>query len=120
VTTNPGRPANRRGGRARFLTAEEEQTIRAALAAGYTQDEAAAEVGITRSTPDARLRDQLADLRVGQGRRERRRAPQPELTPDEIAWRAHLVRSRWPAERWLRPEPPDAPGHRPGAADAEQ
>jgi hypothetical protein len=120
MNTNPGRPGNRRGGRARFLTPAEEQTIRAALAAGFTRDEAAAEVGITRSTLDARLRDQLADLRVGRGRRERRRAPQPELTPDEIAYRTHLVRSRWPAERWLRPELPDAPAHRPGAADTTQ
>jgi hypothetical protein len=119
MTTNPGRLGNRRGGRARFLTLAEEQTIRAALAAGFTRDEAAAEIGITRSTLDARLRDQLADCRVGRGRRERRRAPQPELTPDEIAYRTHLVRSRWPAERWLRPELPEPPT-RPGAADTTE
>lgn len=120
MNTNPGRPGNRRGGRARFLTPAEEQLIRTALASGLTRDEAAAAAEISRSRLEQRLRDQLADVRVGRGRRERRRTPQPELTPDEIAYRAHLVRSRWPAERWLRPELPDAPAHRPGAADTAE
>ena len=120
MNTNPGRPGDRRPGRFQPLTVEQEERVRTALAAGATRDEAAAAAGITRSRLDTRLRDQLKNVRVGRGRRETRRAPQPELTPDEVAYRTHLVRSRWPAERWLRPELPEATGHRPGAADTTQ
>lgn len=79
---------------AELLTADQELLIRAALEAGMTRDEAAAAAGISRSRLDTRLRDQLADLRVGQGRRERRRG-YVDPTPEEIEQRAAEVRARW-------------------------
>lgn len=76
-----------------------------------TRCEAAAEIGITRQLLDTRLRDQLADVRVGRGRRERRRA-MTDPTPEEIRLRAALVRRSWTPDRWgvREPDPLDAEG----------
>jgi hypothetical protein len=86
--------------------------IREAMAAGSTRDEAAAAAGISRSQLERRLLDQLRDLRVGQGRRGRRRGPSVDPTPEEIRQRAALVRQTWTADRWgLRaPDPLDLDG----------
>lgn len=91
-------------GEVEWLTPAQEETVRKALLSGATRDEAAAAIGISRSRLDTRLRDQLSGLRVGRGRRERRRGPQPDPTPDEIALRAAAIRRSWPTSRWL-PEP---------------
>lgn len=82
-------------GETRYLPRDVEQMLRRLLRRGFTRDEAAAEVGITRSTLDARLRDQLADLRVGQGRRERKRRTYVDPTPEEIEQRAAEIRAAW-------------------------
>lgn len=82
-------------GNARYLPKDVEQMLRRLLRRGFTRDEAAAVVGITRSTLEARLRDQLADIRVGQGRRERKRRTQADPTPEEIAHRAAEIRAAW-------------------------
>ncbi len=79
----------------RLLSAIQCSRARLMLTAGATRDEAAALVGITRSRLDTRLRDQLADLRVGQGRRELDRSVQPDPTPAEIAERSAEVRAMW-------------------------
>ena len=78
----------------RPLTPEEERTLREALAGGATRNEAAAAAGITRQLLDTRLRDQLADVRVGQGRRERRRVT-VDPTPEEIEQRKREVQALW-------------------------
>jgi hypothetical protein len=75
------------------------------MAAGATRDEAAAAVGITRSMLEARLRDQLADVRVGQGRRGRKRGPSVDPTEQEIRQRAAMLRRSWPPDRWGIREP---------------
>jgi len=78
----------------RLLTAAQCRTIRKALTSGATRDEAAFAAGITRRLLDTRLRDQLADVRVGQGRRPaKKRGHDP--TPEEIARTAEIIRSRW-------------------------
>lgn len=78
----------------KLLTASQLRTIRKALAAGATRDEAAFAAGITRRLLDTRLRDQLADVRVGQGRRGL--TPRGEdPTPEEIARTTEIIRSRW-------------------------
>ncbi len=82
-------------GETRYLPREIERTLRKLLRRGWTRDEAAAEVGITRSTLEARLRDQLADVRVGQGRRERKRRTYVDPTPEEIEQRAAEIRAAW-------------------------
>ena len=97
MNTNPGRPGDRRPGRFQPLTVEQEERVRTARAAGATRDEAAAAAGITRSRLDTRLRDQLADVRVGQGRRERRRE-YVYPTPEEIEQRKLEVQARWSEE----------------------
>lgn len=77
-----------------------------------TRCEAAAEIGVTRQMLDTRLRDQLADVRVGRGRRERRRPPAADPTPEEIRVRCALLRRSWPADRWgiREPDPHDHEG----------
>lgn len=95
------------------LTAEQADQLRRVLLAGATRDEAAALVGIRRRLLDTRLRDQLADVRVGQGRqrRGRQRGPGgrlledwPHLTEQEIEQRKAQVRASWTEatrqERW--------------------
>jgi hypothetical protein len=84
-------------GETRYLPRAVERAVRRLLRQGATRDEAAAAVGITRSLLDTRLRDQLADLRVGQGRRERGRTLR-DPTPKQIAARARAIRAKWTAE----------------------
>ncbi len=100
-----------------WLTADQEQTIRAAWLAGATQGEISilADVSICRLR--ARLRDQLADLpprdrRFGSGRR----AAPP--TPEEIAARAAMLRRAWPESRWLGRKPDDVHHDRHALEDA--
>jgi hypothetical protein len=86
----------------KLLTAAQLKAVREALAAGATRDEAAIAAGISRRLLDTRLRDQLADVRVGRGRgggRWPRKGPPPP-TPEEIRWAAALVRESWGPERW--------------------
>jgi len=78
----------------RPLTPREERTLREALVSGATRVEAAAAAGITRQLLDTRLRDQLADVRVGQGRREQRRV-YVDPTPEEIEKRKLEVQALW-------------------------
>lgn len=81
----------------KLLTAVQESTVRRAIADGYTRDEAAALAGITPARLWARLRDQLADVRVGRGRRGKRREF-VDPTEAEIAARAAEIRARWTPE----------------------
>ncbi|NBW85453.1 MAG: hypothetical protein EBR23_01130 [Planctomycetia bacterium] len=78
----------------KLLTPAQLRTIRMALESGSTRDEAAFLAGITRRLLDTRLRDQLADVRVGQGRRGRTK-PGTDPTPEEIARTTEIIRSRW-------------------------
>jgi hypothetical protein len=82
------------------------------MAAGATRDEAARAVGITRSLLEARLLDQLRDLRVGQGRRGQRRPPAADPTPEQIAARTAAIRAGWTDDRWglYEPDPHDTDG----------
>lgn len=75
-----------RGGRKKFLTAGQEAVIRKAYARGASSAEAAFLAGVTVSVIQARLRDQIADLRRGQGRGGRRGLA-IDPTPEEIAER---------------------------------
>jgi hypothetical protein len=100
--------------RPRLLTPEQEQTVRAALAAGESRDRAAALAGISRRRLDSRLRDQLADVRVGRGRGGGRRFKAQEPLPpsrEEIRMRSAFVRENWGPERW-GVRPPDLLGDR--------
>ncbi len=79
----------------RLLSSIQCSRARLMILAGATRDETAALIGITRRRLDTRLRDQLADLRVGQGRRERDRSIRPDPTPAEIVERSAEVRAMW-------------------------
>jgi hypothetical protein len=83
---------------AKMLSRKQEETIRVALLSGYTRDQAAEMAGITRRRLDTRLRDQLRDVRVGQGRRERERRYDDDPTPEQIAERAAAIRAEWTPE----------------------
>ncbi len=72
--------------RAKLLSPEQEAAVRAAYARGATSAEAAFLAGVTVSVIQARLRDQIRDLRKGRGKGGRRgKAVDP--TPEEIAER---------------------------------
>lgn len=72
--------------RARMLTPDEEKAVRAAYARGATSAEAAFLAGITVGVLQARLKDQIKDIRKGRGRGGRRgKAVDP--TPEQIAER---------------------------------
>lgn len=72
--------------RAKMLTPAQEAAVRAAYARGATSAEAAFLAGVTVSVIQARLRDQIRDLRKGRGKGGRRgKAVDP--TPEEIAQR---------------------------------
>lgn len=98
---------HRFGRRRQPLTPDQEAAVRRALADGATRDQAAAIAGITRRMLDTRLRDQLADVRVGRGRgggHWQRAGQKRPPTPQEIRWAAALVRESWAPERWgVRP-----------------
>jgi len=74
------------GGRKKWLTQDQERMIRAAYARGATGAEAAFLAGVTVSVLQARLQDQIRDLRRGRGRGGRRGAA-VDPTPEEIAQR---------------------------------
>lgn len=83
-----------------LLTRSQEMTVRRLLAAGATQAQAAAAVGITRRRLGERLRDQLADVRVGRGRGG---GPGKfcDLEEAEIYARAAALRETWTPERLI-------------------
>jgi hypothetical protein len=72
--------------RKKWLSAEQEAAVRKAYARGATSAEAAFVAGVTVSVIYARLRDQIKDLRRGQGRGGRR-GEAVDPTPEEIAIR---------------------------------
>jgi hypothetical protein len=72
--------------RKKWLSAEQEAAVRKAYARGATSAEAAFVAGVTVSVIYARLRDQIKDLRRGQGRGGRR-GEAVDPTPEEIAMR---------------------------------
>lgn len=67
--------------------------MRQAYAKGATSAEAAFLAGVTVSVLQARLNDQVRDIRKGRGRGGRRGKP-VDLTPDEIAERRADVDAR--------------------------
>lgn len=83
-----------------LLSRSQEMAVRRLLANGATQGEAAAAVGITRRRLCERLRDQLADVRVGRGRGGGGGRFQ-DLTVEEIYARAAALRETWTPERRL-------------------
>lgn len=81
-----------------LLPADVAARLRRLILAGATRDEAAALCGISRSLLDTRLRDQLADVRVGQGRQRRNRTLSGDddgPSSDEIEQRSAQVRAGW-------------------------
>lgn len=85
-----------------YLPPAQERAIRRALRGGATRDEAAAAAGITRSLLDTRLRDQLADVRVGRGRGGGRPTEDDggdwDISVEEIYRRAAALRAEWTPE----------------------
>lgn len=90
------------GSERRYLTTAQERVVRAALACGMTQREAAEVAGITYARLICRLQDQLEDLKAGKGWGRKRRTGDP--TEEEIAERSAAVRATWSEdlrrERW--------------------
>jgi hypothetical protein len=86
----------------KLLSVSQEQEARAAFAAGSTRDAVARLLGIGRSTLDARLRDQLADIRTGQGRNGGRRVAEADPTEEQIRLACEAIRSGWSEERWAQ------------------
>jgi hypothetical protein len=72
--------------RKRFLTPEQEAAVRKTYARGGTSSEMAFVAGVCTSLIYARMKDQIADLRRGQGRGGRR-GPPVDPTPEEIVIR---------------------------------
>jgi len=90
-------------GQVRYLALAPDQEARArlAFAQGMRRDEVARLIGVSVSRLWMRLQDQLKDVRVGQGRREARRARherEPDPTPEQIAERAAAIRATWTPE----------------------
>lgn len=83
-----------RKGVRQLLTPEQERIVRETIAEGETRSEAAFRAGITAQFLETRMRDQLADLRVGKGCGGGRRVI-VDPTFEEIRRRRLLVRSRW-------------------------
>lgn len=81
-----------------YFDAAVECAIRRALLSGSTREEAARLVGISRSLLDTRLRDQLADVRVGRGRRGRQDGGDWDIDEAEIYRRAAEIQARWTEE----------------------
>ena len=86
----------------KLLSAEQEQRARVAFAAGSTRDAVAQLLGIGRSTLDARLRDQLRDIRTGQGKHGGRRPAAADPTEEEIRMACAALRETWTADRWAQ------------------
>jgi len=76
-----------------LLTPTQEQIVRDAIARGLTQDEAAWLAGVSRRLLVTRLQDQLADVRIGQGRGKKRRG-EVDPTEEEIEAMKAAIRSR--------------------------
>jgi len=72
--------------RKKFLTPDQEAAVRKTYARGGTSSEMAFVAGVCTSLIYARMKDQIADLRRGQGRGGRR-GPPVDPTPEEIAIR---------------------------------
>jgi hypothetical protein len=72
--------------RKKFLTPEQEAVVRKTYARGGTSAEMAFVAGVCTSLIYARMKDQIKDLRRGQGRGGRR-GGQVDPTPEEIAIR---------------------------------
>lgn len=75
-----------------LLTPDQERIVRDAIARGLTQDEAAWLAGVSRRLLVTRLQDQLADVRIGQGRGRKRREVDP--TEEEIEAMKREIRAR--------------------------
>lgn len=76
-----------------LLTPDQERIIRDAIARGLTQEEAAWLAGISRRLLQTRLADQLADVRIGQGRGKKRRG-EVDPTEEEIEAMKAAIRAR--------------------------
>ncbi len=76
-----------------LLTPDQERIVRDAIARGLTQEEAAWLAGISRRLLQTRLADQLADVRIGQGRGRKRRGD-IDPTEEEIAAMTAAIRAR--------------------------
>ena len=81
-----------RPGEKKLYTDDQLRQARALFAKGATRDEIAWQIGSTRSILEARLRDQLVDMRAGKGTRGGRVSRDP--TPEEIAARIEEVHAR--------------------------
>lgn len=98
------------GGSARLLlTPEQEAEARRLLEAGVCQREVAAAVGVTYARLLARLDDQLADARTGQGRGGKTRR-KIDPTPEEIAAECATFRRGWTRERRMKSWNPNFAG----------
>lgn len=86
----------RRG--ALLLTRSQEMLVRRLLAAGATQAQAAAAVGVTYARLRSRMNDQLRDVRVGRGRGGGG-GKFVDLDVEEIYARAAALRETWTPER---------------------
>lgn len=91
--------------RRRLLSPEQEQTVRREIAAGATWAEAALAAGVAYRRIQERKRDQLRDLRTGQGKRGGRGRAVRDPTPEEIAIATAALRRRWTPDRWGVHEP---------------
>lgn len=98
-----------------WLTPEQAEQARRALAAGLTTREVAEQLGIPYRRMRERLIDQLG-IRLGRGRVRRGipKTPFPVLSDQEIRARCAEIRSRWTPERWL-----EAGCYRPGTGRRE-
>jgi hypothetical protein len=81
-----------RKGEKQLLTKQQEKLARAAFSRGATRDEVAFLIGVSRSILEGRMRDQLKDVRTGQGRHSYRRRADP--TEEEIAKRIEEIHKR--------------------------
>jgi len=84
----------------RLLTADELALVEAAWAAGQSEAMIAQAIGITIDSFRLRRKDQLRHLPVrSRALNSGKRSPDP--TPDEIEFRAAMVRRSWSLERFL-------------------
>jgi hypothetical protein len=87
-----------------WLTPAQERKARRLFARRVFRDDVAAAIGVTPERLTQRLRDQLADVRVGRGGRGGK-ARQADPTPEEIAAQLAAIREGWDdatrAERWV-------------------
>ena len=81
-----------RKGDKQLLTKQQEKLARAAFSRGATRDEVAFLLGVSRSILEGRMKDQLRDVRTGQGRHSYRRKADP--TEDEIQQRIEEIHKR--------------------------